>query len=707
MAKKPKRTSHWRLHLFALGVVVFIIAFFVYFFWALTFDMKGVETIRQRSAVYDMDGAYYSRLQGEDRVTTTYDQISPHFRHALTAREDSRFYKHAGIDPRGIARAVVRNITSGSFKEGASTITQQLARNSFPLGGKNLHRKVLEAFVAMRIERTFTKEEILAYYANRIYFGSGYYGVETASQAYFGKPAAKLMLGEAALLAGLIRSPNRFSPFNNLKASLAQRDTVLDRMVELEMVTQTEADAAKKARIGTAKQPKRAAQNNYAMASVRRDLDVILREDQADEGGLKIYTTIDPKLQITVERLVEQELRKIERRPGYTHPTRADFSDAPDGAQTPYLQAAVVVIDNKTGGIRAIVGGRDYGQSQYNRALVAQRTVGSTFKPFVYAAAYERGLLPGASVDDGPVLRDELKTVRSGWSPANSDGKFKGILTAAEGLVLSRNTMSVRVGDIAGIENVQRVAEAAGLPEPPDDAMSFIGSFDATLRDLTAAYSVFANNGERRQTYLIDRIDDEDAQPIYLAAHVAAPAIEPGASWLVTRALREVLDRGTGASARKLGFKAPAAGKTGTTDDYRDAWFVGYTTGLTCGVWVGLDKPETIVSGGYGAVLALPIWAGVMQAASDKRYPAAEFEPPIELQRVELCRYSNSLATSGCARARTAYTDTLPVTRIPTRVCPDHAGSLLAPGESSPSREPARDPLPQRAFRTLRKFFGG
>ncbi len=292
-------------------------------------------------------------------------------------------------------------------------------------------------------------------------------------------------------------------------------------------------------------------------------------------------------------------------------------------AATPYLQGALVMIDNRTGGIRALVGGRDYAESTYDRALYSKRQMGSTFKPFVYAAAFARGLQPSTLIDDGPIRPGELRTV-SNWRPENSDGTYHGEMPAAQGLIQSRNTMSVRVGDYAGLANVQRVANEVGLGDIPSQPSIYLGAFGETLRDVTAAYTVFPNEGVRKQAYIVERIDDGEGQVLYRAAHVTAPAMDASLTGEMTNLMQAVIEHGTAASARALGWTRPAAGKTGTTNDYKDAWFVGYTRSLTCGVWVGFDRPQQIAPRGYGAALALPIWVAAMNAAPPQRYPAPE-----------------------------------------------------------------------------------
>jgi penicillin-binding protein 1A len=663
----------------------------------------------ERNTVFDVDGKIYSRLAGANRLKVALNEVSPFFADALLAREDTRFFEHGGIDWRGIARALVRDVMSRSTKEGASSITQQLARNSLPLGGRTLSRKLLEAMVALRIERDFTKQQILELYINRIYFGSGCYGVETASLAYFGKNASKLNLSEAAILAGLIRSPNRFSPLKNPEGAGLQRNTVLDRMLDLKKISAVQAEQAKLTKVTS--NPKRLPQiqENYAMDAVQRDLNLLLTPDQIDNGGLYVYTTLDPSLQVTATQALETQLGKIEHQSNFRHPRKASYRPPEDGEDSsmPYLEGALVAIDNGSGGIRALVGGRDYAQSKFNRALApANRQVGSSFKPFVYAVAFTHGLLPGAAVSDGPIEPGEIQGAGN-WTPGNSDGIYGGIQPVSYGLIHSRNTMSVRVGEIAGIDDVQKIATTVGLGENiPHGPAIFIGSFETNLKDLTAAYMVFPNAGVRKQAYIIERIDDQDHNPIYRAAHVTIPALDPSAAWMTSQLMEQVLTSGTAASAKSLGFKLPAAGKTGTTNDYKDAWFLGYTNALTCGVWVGFDQPVTIVPRGYGAALALPVWTQVMTKAA-QRYPAHELQATMPMAQATVCSISNHLATTGCNAAGTAYEITLPDDKVPQVVCEIHGGTQTQFAQKLQNPGQKAGMLPTRIFQSFRKFFGG
>jgi penicillin-binding protein 1A len=564
--------------------------------------------------------------------------------------------------------------------------------------------------VALRIERQFSKQQILELYINRIYFGNGCYGVETASQAYFGKSASKLNLPEAALLAGLIRSPNRFSPLKNPEGSRIQRNIVLDRMVALKKLSTAEAEDAKRAKITP--HPKRMPfiQENYAMDAVQRDLNLLLTQDQIDNGGLSIYTTLDSAVQKSAQDALETQLTKIEHQSNFHHLLKANYKPPENGegdSAMPYLQGAVVLIDNASGGIRALVGGRDYAQSKFNRALApANRQVGSAFKPFVYTIAFNHGLLPGAAISDGPIRPGEIEGAKN-WSPANSDGTYGGIMPCSYGLIHSRNTMSVRVGQFAGLDAVQKVANDLGVSQNiPNGPAIYIGSFETNLKALTAAYSVFPNAGLRKQAYIIERIDNQQHKPIYRAAHISVPTLDPSAAWMTSQLMEDVLTKGTAASARSLGFRLPAAGKTGTTNDYKDAWFVGYTSTLTCGVWVGFDQPRTIVPHGYGAALALPVWTQVMNKAA-QHYPADPLQPSMPIQHATVCSISNQLATTGCTAAESAYDIDLPADKVPTAACQVHGGSQWPFAQQVPGLPQKAANFPGRLFKSFRRLFGG
>ena len=632
-SKKPRRAAkplpkerHKKRHvllvsLLKIGIVTAVLWSIVgagYYGWAHLFDIREINEMDERSVIYDHEGKYYSRLAGENRVAVPFDKVSNDFYNALISREDTRFYQHHGIDPIGIARAVVRNLFLGGFREGASTITQQLARNSFPLGGKNLHRKLIEAALAFRIETELTKEEILAAYVNRIYFGSGTYGIEAASQTYFGKPASKLNLPESATLAGLIRSPNRFSPLNNPEGSLRERNTVLGRMRDLGLITSVQYDEASASPLLAMPRFKTSPEDNWAMDAILRELELVLEPGQMNEGGLKIYTTIDGPLQAASEQSVRDRLQAVEAQPGYPHKPMSEFvGTVLDGEKSaPYLQAAAIALDNKSGGIRAIVGGRDYENSKFHRALFGKRQAGSVIKPFVYACAFESGINSNEPVSDDRIQPGEIPRKFGSYDPSNSDGSYRGLQPAGEGLIESRNTMTVRLGMRAGLDRIASMIVKAGIAaDPPRFPAICLGAFETNLKDITSAYTVFPTGGVKLQPYLIDRVFDARGNALYKSTRGRIPVINPAAARMTTSLLEDVVTRGTAARAREFGLTGKAAGKTGTTNNYLDAWFVGFDPSLTCGVWVGFDKPRPIKPGGYGGALALPIWVDIIEAA--------------------------------------------------------------------------------------------
>lgn len=682
----------------------------VYSQMAKRYDLTQLGRMPERTMVMDAQGELLGRMHGENRIVVPISQVSRDFIQALLAREDSRFYQHRGIDYIGVLRAFVRNVKDGHVVQGASTITMQLARNSYPdLNDRSFHRKLLEMMLARRIERLWSKEQILEHYVNRIFFGTGVYGIQRASQVYFGKHASQLTLGEGALIAGIIRSPVRFSPFRNFDGAIKERDDVLKRMLAVKMITAEQELAARYEDIVLRAQPLFQSQGDYALDAVKKDLDRLLEDHEIEDGGLLVYTTLSKELQIHAEAAVEKRLASVEKLPGYKHLTKAAFDPTWDGTQeltsTPYLQGALMVLDNATGGILALVGGRDYRQSKFNRASIGQRQIGSTVKPFVYAAAVSCGFLPGTFIDDAPLQPGEIEGSDPGWSPQNSDGKFLGPQTLTAGLVQSRNTMTIRVGNHAGLERVKQVLSDAGLgTKVANNPQIFIGNLSGNPRELTSAFSIFPNDGIRRRPFLIDRITDKAGNILYSTGIIEVEVLPAGVAHVMRRILSQVMDRGTAASVRSQhGFKETGGGKTGTTNDYKDAWFAGYTDRVTCGIWVGLDKPQTIIDEGYGSRLAIPIWADVMKKAVEIGYipEGPRTEPP--LTKVALCRVSSQLATSECQANGTAYEDELPYELIPQGFCQSAHQSDIP--QARPVARPARRPSGPGLFDRIRGWF--
>lgn len=676
-----------------MSVVTVAVVIGAYSQMAKRYDLTQLGKMPERTVVLDAQGEVLGRMHGENRIVVPLNQVSPWFIKALLAREDARFYQHNGIDYVGVARAMQRNIKDRKVVQGASTITMQLARNSYPdLNERSFHRKLLEMMLARRIEKAWSKDQILEHYVNRIFFGTNLYGIQRASQVYFGKHASQLTLSEGALIAGIIRGPVRFSPFRNFDAALKERDDVLKRMVLTKVITAEEELAARYADIAMHAQPVFLSQGGYALDAVRRDLDVILEGHEIEDGGLQVFTTLNKDLQDVAEASVEKRLSAVEKLKGYTHTSKAAFDATWNGTQelpsTPYLQGALTILDNETGGILAVVGGRDYRQSKYNRATQGERQIGSTVKPFVYAAALSRGFLPGSYVDDAPLQPGEIEGAGATWDPQNSDGKFLGIQTLTAGLVQSRNTMTIRVGNYAGMDRVLQLLGNAGIGDSAERTPQiFIGNLGGNPRELTSAFSTFPNQGVRRRPFLIDKITDKAGNILYATNVLEVEVVTPGVAYLMRRILADVMDSGTAASARsQYKFKEPGGGKTGTTNDYKDAWFAGYTDRLTCGVWVGLDKPETIMSGGYGAKLAIPIWVDVMNKAIDLGYVPGARRVEVPITQVALCRASSMLATSACQAAGTAYGDDLPYELVPQNFCNGNHAGIVPPTYARPRR---------------------
>lgn len=705
---------------FTLGVgILGALAVFLYYDrQAAGFDLSQVARMPQESRVYDIHGREIGYLHGDGRTVVPLDRVAPSFQRALVAREDSRFYGHDGIDFWGLLRATLRNLKDRGAVQGASTLTMQLARNTYDLREKNLRRKVLEMALARRIEKAYSKDEILYLYVNRIFFGSGLNGIEQAARGYFGKAAADLDLAESAMIAGIIRAPNRFSPYRHYEAALAEMRATLNRMVDEGLLAPEDALAARGLRPAVLSQEEgfrlagktgdhgRLDQDSHLMEAIRTEIDRLLTPEQRDAGGYEIFSTFDLNLQARVEAAVESRLTALEGSAGYPHPTLASFEarrGREPGLAPDYLQAAVTVIDNRSGAVRALLGGRNYDHSRFNRATQARRQLGSVFKPLVYATAFETGLFPGSYISDDPIRTGEIRWHRAPWSPENADREHLGNLPVSRGLIESRNTMSVRVGERAGIEAVLAMIDHAGLADRDSLEPSpqiYIGNLGATLIHLVSAYSAFPNEGFRREPYFIERVETRDHEVIHEPRPDGYRVVSPGAAWLVRQVLGEALEPGgTGASVRKRGFQAPAGGKTGTTNDYRDAWFLGYASHLTAGVWVGLDQPEKIVDRGYGGRLALPIWTDLMLAAQDLGYPFERLPEADDLIEVDLCRFSGKLAGDACRRLGGTYRERIPQPMVPRTVCEDHTRVDL-------TREGG--PAPKKGFLdTVRGWFGG
>jgi penicillin-binding protein 1A len=595
---------------------------------------------------YSSDGKPWFRMD-EQRQDVALAQISPRLRQAVVAVEDHRFYRHLGLDPLGIARAIVEDLRSDSL-QGASTITQQLARTLFLSNQRTWGRKAKEAVLAVMLEEQLTKEQILELYLNRVYLSSGVYGVEPLSRRLFGKPSRDLALAEAAMIAGLIRAPSALSPWTNYNGAVERSRIVLQRMREERYITADEE--ARAARV-------RPRIRSYEVAIDARGgyAKEYLRQQFRNEFGgnhppdWQVQTTFDRQLQDDAERAVENGLARTGKRD---------------------LQAALVAMDPQSGNLLAIVGGRNFRLTSFNRAARGRRQPGSAFKPLVFAAALSNGWSPVSTL-----ANLSLVSATDGdeeWSPRNAGHVDRDAVTLREALLESDNRAAVALQQHIGAKAVLRLASQVDIPDLPDVPSLALGTGLVTPLAMTYAYAMFPNGGYDVQPRALVRVVDADGEVAYDNPVAKEPVISPQVAYQMVSLLRDVVDRGTAQSVRSWGLRFPVAGKTGTTNDFKDAWFVGFSSTLVVGVWVGLDQPATIGRDAYGSRLAVPIWADFMRRASRRTAPG-EFRVPGGLRRVELCRVSYLLPIDGCQ----TYTEFLKEgDEEPSRLCPVHEGSL-------------------------------
>ena len=608
----------------AVGIAALITGYMYYWSWAMQFDMDKVSQMPSISVIYDRKGQVIQRLYEQNRILVTSEQIPDVLRKAVVAKEDERFFSHGGFDPLAITRAILYNVMGKKVSSGASTITQQLARNSAEMFDRTYDRKIKEIFLAMRIESHFSKDEILTYYLNRIFFGGNIYGVGAAADAYFGKSPKDLNLSESALLAGIIAGPNSFSPWRNPQKARDARAKVLQRMVSAKFITQQEADACNAEPLVL--RPLISIPGSYVTFAVLNNLPANINQETLYRGGLRIYTSIDLDFQKTAEQKIEEGLAKIEKESGFKHLTRAKYlannEDRSDNVAPPYLQAAFVAINNRDGGVLVIVGGRNFDESSFNRALLANRQIGSTVKPFVYANAFNTLNFSGFTQIDHSVF--DLKNPDASVVPTGPDPDF---ITVREALRRSDNHAAMRSGIASGVENFCYLFKQATNADAPPFPSSLLGACDVTPLQLTAAFTIFPNNGILIKPWFIDRIENTNGEILYQNKTEQKMVLSPQISFQITDLLRGVVDGGTAAALRgTYGMKEDLGGKTGTTNDYKDAWLVAFSSEITAGIWVGLDKPQTIMPGGYSGRLAVPIWGSIMKVASP-HYPSKKMPP--------------------------------------------------------------------------------
>ena len=574
---------------------------------------------------YTSDGRPWFAMD-EQRRDVSLDQISPFMRDAVIAVEDHRFRYHVGIDPLGLARAVIENVKARGVAEGGSTISQQLARTLFLSNAQTWGRKAKEAVLALMLEVRLTKPQILELYLNRVYLGAGTYGVEKMAQHLYGKPARDLTLAESALMAGLIQRPSSLSPWTNFEGARQRSHLVLQRMREHGFITAEQERAARTARLRIRPFPRSdRAENGYAKLFVRQQFRDVFGGDHPPDW--KVFTSINATLQTEAEAAIARGLARLGRR---------------------HLQAALVALRPDTGQVVALVGGRDFAKSEFDRASRSRRQPGSAFKPFVYAAALERGFTPVTLLQQPQYIPIEGK---GDWRPRNANTASLDPIPLREAFIESNNRAAVGVQQAIGSRVIRNLGDDLGLEDLPDVASLALGTGSVSPLQLTAAYSVFPNGGYRVRPHGIVSVKDAHGSDVWDKDGDKKRVLSEETAFQMVSLMRDVLDRGTGSSASTRGVTFPAGGKTGTTNDGNDAWFVGFTTSLVVGVWVGLDDPAPMGPNASGARYALPIWADFMTRAA-RTLPARAFVPPASLHEVALCSVSYLKPTEFCPTYR-------------------------------------------------------
>lgn len=641
-------------------------------------DCPSVEQLRsykppQATRVYARDGSRIADLSPERRVVVELKEVPRVVWNGFVAVEDKRFWEHGGVDLRGVGRALFRNITSLSVKEGFSTIPMQLARQVFteelPMDKKPFARKACEVSLAPKIEKAFTKRDILKMYVNQIYMGDGLYGVEEASRAYFGKPVRQVSISEAAILVGLVKNPEGYNPRKKPTQTIRRRNVVLDVMAREGVITPAQAKAAKAEPLRLAPRIEAAGPAPYFITHIREELRERFGDD-ADKRGLRVYTGLDPVAQKAAREALVAQIRKIESGElgKYKHakPDTTELAPA-NGAGSPYLQGMVVALDIRTGEVRALVGGRDYTHSNFDRATQGKRQPGSAFKPFVYAAAIQQGLTLNSRIETTPVGDGT-----GAWRPDDMVPDSVTSLSVREAFAKSSNYGAIRVGNWVGPQAVISMARAAGITThiPPYPSI-FLGAAEIIPIEFVAAIGAFGNGGKRVKPRFINRVEDARGKVLWRASEAGDYTINAGVAYLTLSLMEEVVDRGTGGPVRRAGFWLPAAGKTGTTNESKDVWFVGMTPEMVAGVWLGFDTPKMITANASGGRFAAPVWAEMMKGTYAKRAQPGGWAAPAELASVPIDVASGGMATDKCPPEQVRIEYFMPGTE-PTEYCPLH-----------------------------------
>ncbi|MCF8054759.1 MAG: penicillin-binding protein 1A [Deltaproteobacteria bacterium] len=590
---------------FFLLLVVFLLTVVGFVFLVMN-EVPAIDKLRDyrpsvSTKVYSDSGEIIDEFFLEDRKFIAFSEIPQTLKDAFVASEDASFYEHSGFDFAAIARAFLKNLIAGRVVQGGSTITQQVAKTLYLTPERSVLRKTREVILAFRIDKYLSKDEILNLYLNQIYLGHGAYGVEAASLIYFGKGVKHLTLAETALLAGLPKAPSLYSPRNNMERAKQRQHYVLDRMLIAGKISEKEKEEALKEPIILMSVRSKDKLAPYFIENVRRYIAENYGYYTLYREGLEIYTTLNTEMQRAANAAVTNGIRSLEE-------------SGHEEYKNNTVQAALLCMDARTGEIKAMVGGRDFSNSEFNRATQAQRQPGSIFKPFVYSAAFDKGYNPSMLLNDEPVSYFDPTSPEGNWTPKNYDEQFWGMTTLRQGLIHSRNIVTVKLLDLVGPRYLVNYARNLGIESPLLPTLSLaLGSYSMNLQELVRAYGVFANSGKRVKPFFIRRILDRKGTVFEENEHEIEQVMDPKIAYMTTYILEEAIRSGTGKRVRPLGRSA--GGKTGTTNDLRDAWFIGYTPRLVTGVWVGFDNNAPLHDGAVGGVVAAPIWLSFMSAA--------------------------------------------------------------------------------------------
>ncbi len=585
-----------------LGLLLILLVGSSILYYVMLRDLPSIAALKEyrpsiTTRVYADNNELIDEFYLENRKLVKFSDLPPIVIQAVLSAEDSRFFEHRGFDMQSISRAFFRNLKAGRIVQGGSTITQQVAKTLYLSPEKSYSRKIKEAVLAYKIDRSLSKEEILNLYLNHIYLGHGAYGIEAAAEVYFGKKTRDLNLSEASLLAGLPKAPSSYDPYTNYEGARQRQAYVLSRMVEDGYISEAE-----KNRVLQTPLLLRSIRPNdrvaaYFIENIRRYIQGKYGSDVLYKEGLEVYTTLDIRIQQAARDAVERGLQELETRQGY----------APHS-----VQGALLCMDARTGAIRAMVGGRDFSKSEFNRTTQSRRQPGSAFKPIIYTAAFDRGMTPATYIDDSPIsFTDNAGQV---WAPKNFDGEFLGPISLHRALVQSRNIVTIKLLQEIGVDYAIAYAANMGISSPLVRNLSLaLGSSAVTVQELVRAYGVLANGGRLVEPFMIKKIVDRSGNVFEEHPVKAEQVIDPRIAFLTTQVLQDVVESGTGQRVKNIG--RPVAAKTGTTNDMRDAWFVGYTPSLVTGVWVGFDQQRTLGSHEVGGRAAAPIWLYCMEKA--------------------------------------------------------------------------------------------